>query len=168
MKAGVIVPLVVLLATSAGTFADPHGGLHRKARSGGRLVAIGPESLGVEVVAFRPTAADRMLELRVLVVDPEKALPLLGRTKDHRIYLVDEKSGQALGVPETKVGIMRQSSVRPLAGKNYFLMFYNPGIAQPGDEMTLVLGDERFTGLVVASKTDGLATPPAPSDPSRP
>lgn len=120
------------------------------------------EDLGIEVVALRPTAADRMLELRVRVIDPLKALPLVGRsaTKE-RIYLVDAKTDRVLPVPETKVGTLRQRSVRPEAGKTYFLMFYNPGIVKPGDEVTLAVGERRLRGLFVASKR----APDAATDP---
>lgn len=130
-----------------------HG--HSSARETQRITA---EDLGVEILALRPTAADRMLEMRFRVIDPEKSLRLLGK-KAHALYLVDAKSGRALGVPSTKVGTLRQSTVRPVAGRTYFLMFGNPGVVHPGDDVILVVGETRLPGLIVQSKT-GMSPPP--------
>lgn len=154
--------LLLLVGACAAAFADSHS-VHRRAAPGSERVFVTAEDLGVEVVALRPTAADRMLELRVRVIDPDKAFPLVGRsaTKE-RVYLVAAKTDKVLPVPETKVGTLRQRSVRPEAGKTYFLMFYNPGVVNPGDEVTLAVGERRLRGLFVASKTQvGPATKPA-------
>jgi hypothetical protein len=106
------------------------------------------ERSGVEVVSLRRTADGRMLDFRYRVVDPEKASPLLLRSTP--AYLVHEASGAKLGIPETRVGRMRQNTLKPEKGRIYWMLFHAAGrkIA-PGDKVTVVVGEHRFENLTV-------------------
>lgn len=151
--------LLVCVAAAKGEAFGAAGDHARGQSASGGAATITADDLGVEIIALRPIAADRMLEMRFRVIDAEKSLRLLGRTAGHSLYLVDAKSGRALGVPSTKVGTLRQATVRPVPGKIYFAMFNNPGIVRPGEEVTLVVGESRLPGLLVQSKT-GMSPPP--------
>ena len=126
--------------------AAKHNGPH-----GSTSVVLTAEDLGVEVVALRPTARGRMLDLRVRVLDPDKSLLLLAPGSEHGIYLVHEKTGMKLEIPMTNVGTMRQTTRKPIPGRVYLMMFNNPGVVSPGDEVSLVIGEKRLTGLFVAA-----------------
>ena len=89
-----------------------------------------------------------MLDFRYRVLDPEKALPLFDRKiKPH---LVDEATGAVFAVPEPpKVGALR-STRKPQPGKNYFVMFANPGgYVKKNSKVSVVIGDFRAENLVV-------------------
>lgn len=104
---------------------------------------------GVEIVAIRYSADGYMLDFRYKVLDSEKAAQL----GDRRIkpYLIEEKTGAMLIVPTpAKVGSLRQSSHGMKEGRVYFMLFANPGRrVQPGDLVTVVVGDFRAERLVV-------------------
>ena len=108
------------------------------------------EAWGVQAVALRPTFGGRMLDFRYRVLDPKRAKPLF----DGKIqpYLMDPASGAVLGLPgDTSLGDLR-SSVRnpPVAGKQYFVLFSNAyGTVKKGSKVSVVMGDCRFTDLVV-------------------
>jgi hypothetical protein len=105
---------------------------------------------GVRAVALRPTFGGRMLDFRYQVLDPAKAKPLF----DWKIkpYLFDLKRGVALGLPgDTSIGALRASVKNPpVAGKQYFVLFSNAyGSVKKGDRVTVVLGDCKFSDVVV-------------------
>ncbi len=105
--------------------------------------------LGVEVLALRLSAEGALLDFRYKAIDPEKAQILFSR--EIKPYLVHEKSGKAVAVPSPpKIGPLRQTTNKPVAGKHYFMLFGNPGkFIQRGDRVTLVHGEHRIEGLVV-------------------
>jgi len=106
------------------------------------------EKWGIEIIGIRLTAGDQMLDFRYRVIDPEKASLLLQRQTQS--YLIDQATGGKLAVPRTKLGPMRQTSVKPLPNRNYFILFANPGRSvKLGDKVTLVLGDLKIVDLVV-------------------
>jgi len=107
------------------------------------------EKWGVRVLSIRQTAGGYMLDFRYRVVDPEKALRLVSR-KD-KPYLIDQATGSKFMVPSPpKIGPLRQTSVKPLANRNYFILFANPGkYVKPGNKVTIVIGDFRVENLVV-------------------
>jgi len=115
-------------------------------------VAPAPVSLeeqwGVQVVGIRMSAAGQMLDFRYRVVDPVKAAPLFVRKT--KPYLIDLKSGASLVVPvPAKTGPLRSSNT-PLAGRTYFMFFGNAGkLVQPGNRVTVVVGDFRAENLTV-------------------
>lgn len=106
------------------------------------------ERWGVKVLSIRHSAGGYMLDFRYRVLDPEKALPLFDRKiKPH---LVDEATGAVFAVPEPpKVGALR-STRKPQPGKNYFVMFANPGgYVKKNSKVSVVIGDFRAENLVV-------------------
>ncbi|MBI5576781.1 MAG: hypothetical protein HY896_10525 [Deltaproteobacteria bacterium] len=103
---------------------------------------------GVEPVSLRRTVAGRMLDFRYRVIDPEKAAPLLLRGTP--AYLVHHATGAKLNVPETRVGRLRQNTLRPETGRTYFILFNAAGYeVSPGDKVTVVIGEHRFENLTV-------------------
>lgn len=106
------------------------------------------KELGIQVLGIRETAAGYMLDLRYRVIDPERAASLL--TKTSRPYLLHQKTGVRLVVPNTpKVGPLKSAS-NPEKNRNYFIMFGNPGkLVKSGDRVTVIIGDTRIRNLVV-------------------
>jgi hypothetical protein len=106
------------------------------------------DTAGVEVVSLRKTVAGRMLDFRFRVIDPEKAAPLLSRGTP--AYLFDPATGANMPVPNTKVGNMRQTTQGPEKGRVYFIFFDAAGRhVNPGDKVTVVIGEHRFENLTV-------------------
>jgi hypothetical protein len=118
------------------------------------------KNFGIKIVSLRPTAGGQMLDLRFQVIDPEKAKAVLDKNK--KAYLLDGKTGKTLPVPVTKAGSMRQTTLKPEAGRIYFMLFSNPGgLVKEGGSVSLLIGDFRKDGIVVGSS--GAA--PAPAGP---
>ncbi|MBW1710819.1 MAG: hypothetical protein JRG97_14255 [Deltaproteobacteria bacterium] len=91
-----------------------------------------------------------MLDLRFRVLDPVKARNLLSKGK--KAYIIDQKKGRKLPVPVTKAGPMRQTTLKPQAGRIYFVLFANGnGLVQEGDKVTVIIGDFRAENVLVAS-----------------
>ena len=107
------------------------------------------ERWGIKILSIRQSANGYMLDFRYRVSDPDKASLLLGR-KD-KPYLVDQASGAKFMVPSApKIGPLRQTSVKPIAGRNYFILFANPGkYVKPGNKVTVVIGEFKAENLVV-------------------
>ena len=103
---------------------------------------------GVEVMEVRQTAAGYMLEFRYRVLDAEKAKPLFERRT--KPVLTHAETGARLIVPTpAKTGALRNSNP-PLAGHTYWMFFANPGkLVQPGDHVSVEIGEFRVDGLVV-------------------
>lgn len=95
------------------------------------------------------SAAGHVVDFRYRIVDPEKA----ARVADRKLkpQLIDQASSLALSVPAApKVGALRQTSVRPIAGRTYFVLFGNPNqIVKAGSKVTVVIGEFRAENLVV-------------------
>jgi hypothetical protein len=106
-------------------------------------------SYGVRILGLRLSAEGYILDLRFKVLEPEKARPLF----DHRIkpYLVDKKTGARFLVPDSpKIGSLRQMPEKPESGRNYFILFANPGkFLKRGDKVTLVIGDFREDNIII-------------------
>ena len=97
------------------------------------------ERWGVEVVALRLTGANYMLDFRYKVLDSDKAATLFERA--NKPVLIHHESGARLEVPRpAKTGPLRPTNP-PEAGRIYFMFFSNPGVVQPGDEVTVKIGD---------------------------
>jgi hypothetical protein len=125
--------------TPATSVQPPPGPIHFK-----------PCSLpGVELSSPMMASGGYMIDIRCLVVDADKAAPLLDR--ETKPYLIVEKNGKKLYVPTTpKVGSLRQTATAPIVGREYFMFFGNPGVmVQRGDKITLVIGDYREEHLVL-------------------
>jgi F0F1-type ATP synthase membrane subunit c/vacuolar-type H+-ATPase subunit K len=103
---------------------------------------------GVEVLYVRQTAAGYMLEFRYKVLDAEKAKALFERQT--KPLLTHAETGARLIVPTpAKTGALRNSNP-PLDGHTYWMFFANPGrLVQPGDHVSIDIGEFRVAGLVV-------------------
>jgi hypothetical protein len=106
------------------------------------------EKWGIKVVSVRLTAADHMIDFRYRILDPDKATALV--QKQVKPYLLDQATGTKMGVPRTRLGPMRQSSVKPAADRNYAILFGNTGkLIKQGSRVTVVIGDLKVEDLVV-------------------
>lgn len=103
---------------------------------------------GIEITSLRLTANGHMLDYRYRVLDAEKATDLFKR--QIKPYLIHQASGQVMAVPETaKLGPLRNSNI-PQVGKIYWMFFGNAGkLIQPGDKVTVVIGEFRMEDLIV-------------------
>jgi hypothetical protein len=103
---------------------------------------------GIEIVSMRRTAAGYMLDFRYRVLDAEKAKPVFERR--YKPVLIHELTGARFAVPAPgKVGPLRNSNF-PQQGRIYWMAFANPGkFIEPGDRVTVVIGDFRAEHLVV-------------------
>ncbi|PLY04919.1 MAG: hypothetical protein C0622_02135 [Desulfuromonas sp.] len=106
------------------------------------------ERWGIEILSIRPSAANYMLDFRYRVLDADKAGPLFHRKS--RPQLIEQKNGAHMSVfSSPKTGPMRTTDP-PQAGKNYFILFANPGRQiQTGDLVTIVIDDFKVENLVV-------------------
>ena len=107
---------------------------------------------GIRIVGLRTSMAGMMIDFRYEVIDPNKAAPLLDLNE--AAYLIVEKSGQKLGVPNSvKIGALRQTThaKKVKAGRDYFVLFGNPGrkLVQPGDKVAIVIGDFKAEHLTL-------------------
>ncbi len=104
---------------------------------------------GIKVLSIRQSAGGYMLDFRYRIIDPDKASQLM-RRKD-KPYLIDQASGARFMVPSSpKIGPMRQTSVKPIPNRNYFILFANPGkYVKPGNKVTVVIGEFKAEDLIV-------------------
>lgn len=107
------------------------------------------EKWGIKILSIRQSANGYMLDFRYRVIDPDKASLLLSRKE--KPYLIDQASGARFMVPSApKVGPLRQTAIKPIADRNYFILFANPGkYVKPGNRVTVVIGEFRVQNLVV-------------------
>jgi hypothetical protein len=89
-----------------------------------------------------------MLDFRYRVLNPERASDLM--QKQTKPYLIHQKTGEKMPVPRTRLGPLRQTGVKPIADRNYAILFANSNkIVKPGDKVTVVIGKFRAEDLVV-------------------
>ena len=105
---------------------------------------------GIDDVHVRYTASGSLVRFSYRVADVRKAKLL--NDKKANPYLVVQKTGTRLEVPETeKVGKLRQTAT-PENGREYWMVFTNVGrVAKPGDHVGIVIGAFRANELVVES-----------------
>jgi hypothetical protein len=103
---------------------------------------------GIDIVGVRPVSTGFMLAFRYRIVDAEKAKVL--NDKRSKAYLIDEATGNILGVPNMEnLGELRQKDA-PELNRVYFIMFGNPGkLVKSGGHVSVVVGDFRVDNLVV-------------------
>lgn len=103
---------------------------------------------GIEVVSMRLTADNYMLDFRYKVLDREKARRIF--QKGAKSLLIDQASGAIFAVPNMpKIGPLRSANM-PKEGKNYFMLFANPGqYIESGAVVTVKVGDFRAENLKV-------------------
>jgi hypothetical protein len=103
---------------------------------------------GITIKYVRITAAGHMIDFRYRVIDPDKATMLL--RKQSKAYMVDQKTGTQLSVPRTRIGPLRQTTVKPMPNRDYAMLFTNPmGLVKPGDKVAVVIGDFKAENLLV-------------------
>ena len=112
---------------------------------------------GIDDVVVRETASGSLIRFSYRVVDADKAKIL--NDKKAIPYLIDEKDGLALQIPELEqVGQLRQVAT-PENGREYWMAFSNKSRqVKPGSHVTVMIGTFRAEGLVVA----GQSTFPSP------
>lgn len=155
MRSIALMSIILLMQALSGC-----GGSHYSAQEKVNDAALEPppqevsdnalqEQWGIESHGIRLTAAGYMLDFRYRVVDAEKAAQLLDRRT--KAYVLVEKSNARLGVPvSAKIGALRSSTKNVREERNYFIMFTNPGHhVQPGDQVSIVIGDMRTAALTV-------------------
>lgn len=105
---------------------------------------------GIDDIHVRYTASGSMIRFSYRIVDADKAEIL--NDKKVEPYMVVQKTGAKLGVPETeKVGKLRQTPA-PVNGREYWMVFTNVGrVLKPGDRVNIVIGTFRADQLVVES-----------------
>jgi hypothetical protein len=103
---------------------------------------------GIDIVGVRPVSTGFMLAFRYRIVDAGKAKVL--NDKRSKAYLIDEATGNTLGVPNMEnLGELRQKDA-PELNRVYFIMFGNPGkLVKSGSHVSVVVGDFRVDNLVV-------------------
>lgn len=106
------------------------------------------EKWGIKVLGLRQSANGYMLDFRYRVLDADKAAPLFDRKV--KPQLIDQATGATFAVPEPpKVGALRNTR-KPVANKNYFIIFANPAnYVKKGNKVTVVIGEFRAESLVV-------------------
>jgi len=106
------------------------------------------EQWGIQVKGIRLTAAGYMLDFRYHVTDSEKASAILNRQQN--ATLIHQESKTVMQVPRTRLGPMRQTSVKPPEGRDYLMFFANKnGLVKTGDKVTVMIGDFKIEDLVV-------------------
>ena len=103
---------------------------------------------GIDNVIVRATASGSLIRFSYRVVDAGKAALINDKSKHP--YLIEEKLGLALQIPEMeKVGQLRQTA-KPENGRQYWMAFSNKGkLIKPGSRVDIVIGSFRINDLVV-------------------
>ena len=104
---------------------------------------------GVDHLQVRSISSGLSLEFRYRVLNPDKA-QILG-DKNAKPALVDWKTGARLTVPTMeKIGQLRQEPGKLEQGREYWMVFANPGkLVKPRDRVDVVVGPIRLEGLIV-------------------
>ena len=114
------------------------------------IVSDAEKNWGILPLSIQLTAAGQLLDYRFLVIDPDKAMGLMKR--GDKAYLIDQASGTTITVSRTKVGPLRQTGTKPIAGKIYPILFVNTGgVIKQGSKVTLVIGEFRLENVVVGA-----------------
>ncbi len=167
-----VVFLVALVVMGAGPSAFCRAAAPGETSPQSSAAADPEKNFGIKILSLRPTAAGQMLDLRFQVLDPEKARPVLDKNK--KAYLLDGKTGKTMPVPVTKAGSMRQTTLKPEAGRIYFILFTNPNrMVKEGGSVSLIVGDFRKDGIVAGSSgavpvSKGAPTVPKAGDAGKP
>lgn len=103
----------------------------------------------IDVQGVMLSAADYMLDFRYRVIDPDKATDIL--SEKHKPYLIDQATGAKLLMPvTTKIGPLRQTTLKPQKDRTYYVMFANPGrFIKRDSKVDVVIGDFIVRDIVV-------------------
>jgi hypothetical protein len=134
-------------ASAAPPHSSPDGSNAWHAREGRYF----QRNLGVDILGVQRVASGEMLAFRYVVLDPEKAKGF--NDKRNTAYLIDEKSGARLTVPQMeKVGALRTTTA-PQESRMYWMVFANTNrVVNVGSKVDVVIGDIRVNGLTVEAK----------------
>jgi hypothetical protein len=104
---------------------------------------------GVEIIGVSLSAAGYMLDFRYKVLDENKAGALTRR--QDKPYILDQASGAKFGVMRgPKLGSMRNTSLTPVAGRNYSIIFVNPArYVKAGNKVSVVVGEFKVEDVEV-------------------
>jgi hypothetical protein len=105
------------------------------------------ERWGIRIQNVRLSANGYLLDFRYRVINPEKALPLIGQHA--KPCIIDEASGMKLSVPNMpKVGSLRAKGNKP--DRDYFILFSNPNrIVKKGNKVTIIVDGFKTEHLIV-------------------
>ncbi len=106
------------------------------------------EIWGIKIMSVRLTAGGCMIDFRYRVLDPEKAVKL----SDAHLHpcIVDEGTGTKFIVPSPPATGPLRNTRKPVADKNYFVIFANPAnFIKSGGKVTVVIGDLKLEHLSV-------------------
>jgi hypothetical protein len=108
-------------------------------------------NFGIDILGVERVSSGEMLAFRYVVLDPEKAQAF--NDKRNSAYLIDEKTGAKLTVPQMeKVGALRTTTT-PQPGRMYWMVFANTSrIVDAGARVDVVIGDVHIEGLTVEAK----------------
>lgn len=145
LTAAMVISLPALAASSGKPELTQKGSVSAKLSADKAI----EKAWGVRPISIQLTAAEYMLDFRYKVVDREKAAAIINR--DVRPYLIIEKTGTKLQVPESnKIGSLRQTTQFAHPNRNYFMLFVNPGrLVKAGDKVTIVAGDFKLEHVTV-------------------
>lgn len=138
-------------ASPAGALVAPPGAAGRSISTtvgSGREATTLRRLWGIDDIHLRSTASGALIRFSYRVVDADKAKML--NKKKATPYLVDERNGLALQIPNLEqVGQLRQTSP-PHNGREYWMAFSNKSRSvKPGSRVTVVIDRVRISGLVV-------------------
>jgi hypothetical protein len=103
---------------------------------------------GIDNIVVRVTASGELVRFSYRIVDAGKAALINDKSKVP--YLIEEKTGLALQIPQMeKVGQLRQTA-KPENGREYWMAFSNKGkLIKPGARVDIVIGSFRINDLVI-------------------
>lgn len=105
--------------------------------------------LGIKILGVRSSSAGYMLDLRFRIIDSQKAALMMNAKT--RLFLVDQRTGSLLGIPDTaKLGVLRQFTRTAKTDHTYFVLFANPGqLVKSGGRVNLLVDKLSINNLVV-------------------
>ncbi|MGH6751512.1 MAG: hypothetical protein ACREFM_09000 [Hypericibacter sp.] len=133
----------LIVALSAWTFAPKLFVAHVPEPTDNARLAF-EEATGVRVVRIAVSAGGGILDLRYLVLDPDKAVVVHDQTKPPTI--IREPTGESASRP----WMPHHGATKHRAGSTYYELIANPGgVVKRGDRVTLAIGDASLRHIVV-------------------
>lgn len=143
---GIAAGAVVALGAIVGYNALGHDSGRQKLRALPPVVTPAEQlqQVGARVTRVAASGAGGLLDVRIQVVDPDKAAAL--HSPKTPPALVDENTGQVIGrllMGHSHTGAFKQ-------GVTYFYLFEDPGgLVKRGDDVSVVLGPTRVQHIAV-------------------
>lgn len=107
------------------------------------------ERFGIQPESLRLTGAGLLIDFRYKVLDPARAAHVVNR--DIKPYVEDKATGHRFQVPHAqKIGTLRHMGGKLQAGRQYSMLFANPGrTIKSGAKVAVVVGDYRLDDVAV-------------------